>query len=530
MRTELSAIHQSNFDVVVVGAGANGASAALHLQAAGYQVLLVDKADYGGGTSARSSRLLSNGLKYLAPGTTLLRYVLDPVGFIRACRMARLALRSRTEVMAANPKLVRKITFGYPLYDDSRYAPWQIAAAFGVLGLLNRGGLSVGYRPLLRVDALREPLLRWLRAPSALRRVVLHDQYQVDFPERLVVDTVMTARGIGAVVRNYTTVTGLRLENGSWIVDLTDAESGVRARVSARAVVNTAGLWIDKINRLAKPDIGRRVWGTKGVHIAVRLSEECERYALVGLNRLNENFLCIPWRGLHYFGPTETPFEGDIEDIHPTEEEVEWLLGEANHLLPGAELARADVVYAWAGVRPLTYDAKTGEGNRKIRLHDLADEGLPGLFALTAGPIYSFRSTGKMICTAVRALLGRAPRASTIVRAYASTTEEATPDAPGLESGGVFVSFAQLRHAASVEDVRSLVDLLFQRVGLGWGASVGGDIARQAAEAVADVLGWDASRIVAEVESYSRHVQRMHLVPPIPSAAKASSRGHAVAK
>ena len=61
-RRELGSFDGMNFDVVVIGAGINGASGARYLAAAGYSVLLVDKGDFGSGSTSRSTRMLHCGL------------------------------------------------------------------------------------------------------------------------------------------------------------------------------------------------------------------------------------------------------------------------------------------------------------------------------------------------------------------------------------------------------------------------------------------------------------------------------------
>ena len=80
MRAPLAELDGRRFDVAIIGAGVNGASAAQHLAGAGYSVLLVDKGDYGSGTSSRSSSLLHCGLRYLAPGGSLWDFALIPRG------------------------------------------------------------------------------------------------------------------------------------------------------------------------------------------------------------------------------------------------------------------------------------------------------------------------------------------------------------------------------------------------------------------------------------------------------------------
>jgi glycerol-3-phosphate dehydrogenase len=72
------------------------------------------------------------------------------------------------------------------------------------------------------------------------------------------------------------------------------------------------------------------------------------------------------------------------------------------------------------------------------------------------------------------------------------------------------VKLADLRYSAEHEQPANLVDLLFQRTGVGWTATMGRDEARKAAETVADVLGWDSERIESEVAAYHAHLEKRH--------------------
>jgi len=126
MRPPLRTIDGEKYDVVIIGAGVNGASAAQHLSAAGYSVLLIDKGDFASGSSGRSSRLLHCGLRYLAPGASMWNFARHPGMLATALRMAKQAMESRAQLVTTAPERVRPMKFHFPIYRDGPYANWQV--------------------------------------------------------------------------------------------------------------------------------------------------------------------------------------------------------------------------------------------------------------------------------------------------------------------------------------------------------------------------------------------------------------------
>lgn len=509
MRAPLDELSSKAFDVAVIGAGVNGSSAAQHLAADGFRVLLVDKGDFASGSSSRSSRLLHCGLRYLAPGASAWEFVRHPQRFAVACRMARAAMQCRAQFVRTAPERVRPFTFCFPFYDNSTYSGWQIDAAFSLLKALGPSDVPLDYKRLNPKRAKTTPLVDLLRDQQRLRGVATFREYQFDWPERIVVDTVLDAERLGAHVRNYTSVVELAQRGSGWEIGLEDGLTNQRVTVKAKAVLNMAGIWIDRVGqRIQKKQPRRRITGTKGAHIVVQLPPECANYGLVTINRLNEPFYCVPWRGLHYFGPTETLYEGDPDDVYTTAGEIDWLLDEANYLLPGLGLKRSDVIYTWAGVRPLTYDPRQPKGARSRELHDYSLEGLENMFAMTAGPIMTHRSAGQEAVDTIKRNLD--PSGTPAKLSYAARPLGMDSESPYLGSAETGFRLADVERAVTEEHAQTLTDILFRRLGAGWSASMG----RELAEPVARILGkhrnWDAQRVDEEARAYLAYLEHQY--------------------
>lgn len=504
----------SHFDVAIIGAGINGASTAQHLAAAGYRVLLTDQGDFANGATSRSSRLLHCGLRHLAPGSSFWRS-LRPDRLALAISTARDDMLARDELVNSIPDRLRAINFCLPVYADDVYSPWQLDAAFSLLRLLSPRGVALDYRRY-KPNRLRQvPIAPWLRDPARLKSVAVFREYLFDWPERIALDALFDARRMGARVHNYTRVETLqRVEPGSrWRLSLASTRADASpdqsipdktAGVTAELVLNLAGAWIDDVIEKAATGIEARCAGVKGIHIALRLPAEFDDWGLFAYNSIGEPLYCLPSNGIHYVGLTRTPFDGDIAQAAASDREIDWIIAELNRCLPKLAVTRAQVLFTWAGVNPLTRDPEAPLGSREIKLHDLADAGLPGMLALTGGPIVTHRRVANRILDVVASRL--APSGSPQELNFQWSGHPGEQSAPRIESDTFSVSSAAVERCARDEQPASLADLLMRRLGAGWTSDQGLGLARPVAEAAAPELGWSAQRIEAELRDYRRHL------------------------
>lgn len=491
MRAPLSRLRNASFDVAILGGGINGSSAAQHLVAEGYNVLLVDKGDFASGSSSRSSRLLHCGLRYLAPGRSLFDFVRHPKRLLIALRMARLAMQARAELVESVPTRTRAMKFAFPVYRNGIYRGWHLDAAFRLLKTLGPTNPPLDYRRATPDDARNMPLVKWLARFEELEAVALFREYQIDWPERLCIDNVMDAEDNGATVRNYTSGRLIERTGDAWTLGLSDMlnKQEPEVKVTARVVLNMGGVWIDGINRNVKSDASRKILGTKGAHILVKLPDECAQRGVAAINSQNEPFYCVPWRGYHYFGPTETLYEGDLDDVHTTDDEIDWLVQEANAMLPGAYITRQDVAFTWAGVRPLTYDETMPFGKRSRDIHDLAGDGLPNVFAMTMGSVMNHRSGGRDMTKLVASRL----QPSRAKKPIAYKTND-------TQSG---VS----RHR---EHAVTLYDAVFRRTGLGWEPDLKAENQQAVLRQVMDDFGWPEAGRDEEIAAFLKAANHLH--------------------
>ena len=493
---------QETYDVVVIGGGINGTAALRELARAGYRTLLAEVDDFASGASGRSSRMLHCGLRYFETEHPVFDVIRHPLRFARAADMARQAMLARTELAEDEGVASRAIELSFPVWQDGPFPRWQLDLGIRLLGLLGPGDPPLDRRVRTAEEARQHPIGKHLRAQGSLRGMVSVREYLFGAPERLCVDNAVDAEAHGADICLQTRAEIRERDAGSlWRVALENVATGAFREVRARTVLNMAGTWADDVGAFGK----RLVRGTKGAHIIIRLPSGYADRGIATLHRGGHPFYGLPLgEDRFYFGPTETLFDGDAHDIRVEEEDLEFLLGETNHLLPGLNLTRADIEQCWAGVRPLTHDADRPMGARERTVHDLGGNGFDNVLAMTAGPVMSHRSAGREMLARVRSKIGGPQRAAA-----------RTPQVPGDNQ-----TDAEVR-AVTKEHAHDLHGVLVQRTGAVWKGLVSPERVAATAEKLALLFGWDAERKHLEVATFLARQER-EFGPP--SGAKAQRR------
>jgi glycerol-3-phosphate dehydrogenase len=519
MRKPLRDFDGEQYDVIAIGGGISGASSAQHLAAAGYRVLLIDKDDFASAATSRSGRLLHCGLRYLAPAYSLLDFIRNPKQFATAFGAARRSIRSSAEFLATTPEHAREMRLIFAITKDMPYKGWHVRLGARLLEALCLGRQKLDCRTYALAEAETQlPFIKWLSAKDRIASIVTFRDHQFYWPERICLDAALDCESLGGAIRNYTKATSLeRQADGSWQVDLQDMLApGQTARVTAPVILNMAGPWIDKLNGTVrgKRETGRKVVAIKGVHILVKLPKECRGHGIMGTNRHKEAITCMPWGELHYVGPTETIYDGDLDDVRPLEEDITFLIDEINHLMPGIALKRKDVLQSWAGIRPISYDASMPKGRRMpfSVFQDLGADGLQNILTVTWAAIMFHRSAAREVVAAVKSRLE--PSRPEQTPSYAARHFPENQNSPPVVLHNPEVKLADLRHSAEQEHPAGLIDLLYRRTKLGWTGSIPAEAVEAAAKVVAGPLGWDEQRQKTEIAAFQAYVAAYH--QPVP--------------
>ena len=533
--TRLNGIDSASFDAVVIGGGMAGAGVARDLALRGASVVLFEKGDFASGTSSKSSKLIHGGLRYLE---------------LFDFKLVRESLREKKTLERLAPHLVRPLPFLVPVYRGSKRGLITVRIGMWLYDLLTPGRERERFRVLRPLDALTlEPSIQ----ADDLRGAGYYFDDLLLFPERLCLENALSAARHGARVHNYCEVEAVtRGAGGIDGVRVRDLLTGRVHTVRASVVVNCAGPWVDRLRELAGvSDAGRRVLRTtKGIHCMLPRMTERAVYLSTADDRM---IFVIPWREFSMVGTTDTDFDGDLDRLSATRAEVEYLLDAVRPALPDPRVAFDQVIYTYAGVRPLAFE-EGAPASKVSRDHKVVVEGPEGRFlSITGTKLTCFRSLAEQVGDHVMRALGRGERSRTALLTLDGLDEEAgkiegrawmdvSADmaATGLsrETMQTLVEIygrayprvldlarklpdgtarlcpsnpdivAQLHHALAEEMTVSLQDFLLRRTVIGQSACLGLDCYEAIGRRMSALAGWSSRRLDAELEAYHASVER----------------------
>jgi glycerol-3-phosphate dehydrogenase len=332
-RQNIGRLSGGDFDVFVVGGGINGAVTAAALAARNISVAMVERDDFASFTSQESSNLIWGGFKYLE------NYELKLVWDL---------CTSRNLMMKSYPTRIKEIDFFATL---DKTAPFPMAlAALGSVGYWGIGRFATKSPRVYSAAGIEktEPLVDTSTAKGGIRYA---DAYLPDNDSRFVWDYVRLALDHGATAVNYCSVDGAEQRSDGWSIQVTDQTDGTQHEVTARAVVNAAGPFVDALNDHIDLETEHRIVYSKGIHLIVPKLTDSNR-VLAFFDDTGRLFYVIPMAHRSVIGTTDTRTENVSEGV--LDEDRDFLLEQINARLDLDEpLTRADIISERCGVRPL---------------------------------------------------------------------------------------------------------------------------------------------------------------------------------
>ena len=379
----------AHFDVVIIGGGATGLGAAVDAAARGHSVALVERADFGKGTSSRSTKLVHGGVRYLRQGNIPLVHE---------------ALRERGRLARNAPHLVHDRPFVIPNYK------WWEGPFYGI-GMKVYDGLA-GEHGLAPSEILDrdETITRipTIETDGLTGGVVYHDGQFDD--ARLAINLARTAGSHGAVLVNYCECTGL-VKHGGHVsgVRLRDGEGGAEFEVRCRVVLNATGVFVDAIRSLDDPGARPVVAVSQGIHLVLpRRFLPGDSAIMVPKTDDGRVLFAVPWHDRVVVGTTDTPRPAPVLEPRALDDERAFVMTHAKRYLT-PDPAPGDVCSIYAGMRPLVA-GNPGEGTASLSREHAILVSESGLVTITGGKWTTYRKMAEDVVDRVEECLGIAHR------------------------------------------------------------------------------------------------------------------------
>ncbi|MHB1683892.1 MAG: glycerol-3-phosphate dehydrogenase/oxidase [Bacilli bacterium] len=381
-RDEVWARVRGNWDVIVIGGGITGAGVFAHASRLGLKCLLIERRDFGWGTSSRSGKLVHGGLRYLKQGQW---------------RMTLHSVHERERLLRLYPGLIRRLGFLMPFYGADRAARPLIKT-----GLFLYDGMA-GRRTH-----------RWLGesaltvAAPMIRRAGLIGGYRFEDAQtddaRLVWRVMEEGRACGGTSLNYAAALSIDRDRGGGAeyVTVEDALTGQIAEVEAPVIVNATGVWIDGMLAALSPHAPlRRLRGSHLLfpHWRFPLSQAVS-FAHPEDGR---PVYAVPWEGATLFGTTDIDHDQSLtSEPCITPSELDYLFAALDSMFPSLNLSLVDAISAYSGVRSVI---DTGKSNPSDESREHAIWAERGVISVVGGKLTTYRLLAAQALSAAKPFL-----------------------------------------------------------------------------------------------------------------------------
>jgi glycerol-3-phosphate dehydrogenase len=523
-----------NFDAIIIGGGITGAAVAYTAAESGLKIALFEKKDFGGATSAATSKLIHGGLRYLAN---------------MEFKLVRESLHERRILGNIAPNFVYPLPFLFPNYKRWRGNMWKLAAGMVLYDILSfdkqrtwdKSKRLPNHKTITYSAALkREPNL----ISDKLRNATVFYDYQSIFPERLTLAFVKSAVEYGAKVSNYSEVVDFIYYDKNTVsgVLVKDNLNDRIKEIKAPLIINCGGTWADIILAKASKnqESGHKVKRSEGIHI---ITKKIAGDHVVSLQKKDGGHLMImPWRGHSLIGTTDKEYFGNPDDYQVSQQSLDEIISGVNEHF-GFKISMSDIKHAYGGLRPLLDNQTKGTygASRKYEVYDNAADGINGLITVEGGKYTTSRNLAKHVMEIVETKTGKKLRETFTNKNYLSgcdiknigefmlkqhqlykdfeqRTVEFISRNYGTESSRVFeiarenphyreiVSLdgeilAEVVYAVRFESAKTLKDIMLRRTGIGTLGKPATEITQEVLNLASELLHWNQKRQNEELDS-----------------------------
>jgi glycerol-3-phosphate dehydrogenase len=392
MKRDTAGIRNLHFDILLIGGGITGAAIAYEAASRGLSVALFEKSDFGGATSAATSKMIHGGLRYLAK---------MEFGLVRE------SLCERRILTNIAPNLVHPAPYILTAYKNGKTPGWMLKIAMILYDLLSfdknrlwdKSKSMSQHRSVLKEKVLElEPNIK---RDELQRSQIYYDCFSFS-PERLTLAFIKSSIAAGAKVLNYAEVTDFIFESIQQKKKITglsisDKIGGGEFEVFGKQVINCAGPWADIIlNKAIGKTSTTHLRRSEGIHVITK--KLVSDYVVTATTKSGRHCFVVPWRNHALLGTTDKEFIGNPDEYQVTKKVVIEFLEEVNGVFGNEEkLDYSDVKYVYGGLRPLVEDQTEDvyESSRKYEIVDHEKDGISGLITVEGGKYTTSRSLAK---------------------------------------------------------------------------------------------------------------------------------------
>lgn len=376
------------YDIGIIGGGIQGCGLAQAAAAAGYRTVVFERDALAQGTSSKSSKLIHGGLRYLESGQ---------FGLVRQ------SLYERELLLRNAPQLVRLVPFYIPIYKQTTRQRWQMFVGLSLYAAL--GNL----KPHARFRTV--PPSEWASLDGLQRRDLqaVYQYWDAQTDDAKLTRAVMqSAQKLGASLLCPASVERVDYQSGEYYVGYSHGKTSGIARCVM--LINAAGPWVNQVHARIKPvSHFPAIELVQGTHLVVRQTAPKGVYYVESPTDRRAVFV-MPWYGQTLIGTTEHVYSGDPAQAQPTEQELDYLRGIAQHYFPGLD---ATAVRQFTGLRVLP-KGEQSVFNRPRDTVFYTVPTLPGYVALIGGKLTGYRATAQKVLQMIKpGLRTRMPVADT---------------------------------------------------------------------------------------------------------------------
>lgn len=364
---------KSAYNLMVIGGGINGAAVARDAALRGMSVLLLEKSDkLAAGASSASSKLAHGGLRYLES---------MQIGVVKE------SLRERNLLLETCPDHVRPLRFILPVYKGAKHPAWKVRMGLRLYDWLASPSPLPGHRPLGYDDIRkRYPNFKLDGLTGAF------EYYDAQMDDRVLVElNAASASKLGADILNSVSHLEFLKNDQGLLSGATFKHQKKAYSVKADVILNVTGAWSNQILHKADPHASPIVQASKGVHLRAKNLPLQEAFIL-STPQDKRTFFVMPYQGEALIGTTDTAYDGNLDQVLPSEADIRYLSEATKHYFPA--FSESNITGSYAGLRPLVQEDAVNMSavSRDMKI----DENPTGLISMVGGKFTSYRHMAEL--------------------------------------------------------------------------------------------------------------------------------------